>query len=104
MFAGWLITAALRAAQGSATVAILTSAGLLADAAAGQSDMFRVLLTISIGFGGLGFSHINDSFFWILTRYLGISVGLSATNVTQYQSINLPPSHRSKRSKQICLL
>ena len=75
MFAGWLITAALRAAQGSATVAILTSAGLLADAAAGQSDMFRVLLTISIGFGGLGFSHINDSFFWILTRYLGISVG-----------------------------
>ena len=75
MFAGWLITAALRAAQGSATVAILTAAGLLADAAAGQSDMFRVLLTISIGFGGLGFSHINDSFFWILTRYLGISVG-----------------------------
>ena len=75
MFAGWLITAALRAAQGSATVAILTSAGLLADAAASQSDMFRVLLTISIGFGGLGFSHINDSFFWILTRYLGISVG-----------------------------
>ena len=75
MFAGWLITAALRAAQGSATVAILTAAGLLADAAAGQSYMFRVLLTISIGFGGLGFSHINDSFFWILTRYLGISVG-----------------------------
>ena len=75
LFAGWLIAAALRAAQGSATVAILTAAGLLADAATGQSDMFRVLLTISIGFGGLGFSHINDSFFWILTRYLGISVG-----------------------------
>lgn len=75
LFAGWLIAAALRAAQGSATVAILTAAGLLADAAAGQSDMFRVLLTISIGFGALGFSHINDSFFWILTRYLGISVG-----------------------------
>ena len=75
MFAGWLIAAALRAAQGSATVAILTAAGLLADAAAGQSGMFQVLLTISIGFGALGFSHINDSFFWILTRYLGISVG-----------------------------
>ena len=75
LFAGWLIAAALRAAQGSATVAILTAAGLLADAAAGQPAMFQVLLTISIGFGALGFSHINDSFFWILTRYLGISVG-----------------------------
>ncbi len=75
MLAGFVIAAALRAAQGSATVAILTAGGLLADAAAGYSDTFRVLLTISIGFGGLGFSHINDSFFWILTRYLGISVG-----------------------------
>ncbi len=75
MLAGFVIAAALRAAQGSATVAILTTAGLLADATAGYSDTFRVLLTIAIGFGALGFSHINDSFFWILTRYLGISVG-----------------------------
>lgn len=75
MLAGFVIAAALRAAQGSATVAILTAGGLLADAATGYSDTFRVMLTIAIGFGALGFSHINDSFFWILTRYLGISVG-----------------------------
>ena len=75
ILAGFLIAAALRAAQGSATVAILTAAGLLSDAAAGYSDAYRVMITIAIGFGGLGFSHINDSFFWILTRYLGVSVG-----------------------------
>lgn len=75
LLAGFVIAAALRAAQGSATVAILTAAGLLADAASGYSDTYRVMITIAIGFGALGFSHINDSFFWILTRYLGISVG-----------------------------
>ena len=72
--AGFLISLALRAAQGSASVAILTTAGLLADATAGFSDNYRVMVAIAIGFGGLGLSHINDSFFWILTRYLGMSV------------------------------
>ena len=32
------------------------------------------MITIAIGFGGFGFSHINDSFFWILTKYLNMSV------------------------------
>ncbi|MDO5537463.1 MAG: GntP family transporter [Desulfovibrionaceae bacterium] len=72
--AGFLIAAALRASQGSATVAILTSAGLLSTACAGLPEMERVLVNIAIGFGSLGFSHINDSLFWILTKYLGISV------------------------------
>lgn len=72
--AGFLIAAALRASQGSASVAILTTAGLLADACMGFSDNYRVMVTIAIGFGALGLSHINDSFFWILTRYLGMSV------------------------------
>ena len=72
--AAFIIAAALRASQGSATVAILTTAGLLADAAAAYSDNYRVMITIAIGFGGFGFSHINDSFFWILTKYLNMSV------------------------------
>ena len=33
------------------------------------------LLTVAIGFGSLGLSHVNDSGFWIVTRYLGLSVG-----------------------------
>lgn len=76
ILAGFLISAALRASQGSATVAILTSAGLLAEpiAAAGYTDLQTVLVTIAIGFGGLGLSHINDSGFWIVTKYLGLTV------------------------------
>jgi len=74
--AGFFISLALRAAQGSATVAILTTAGLLADAvgSGGYSPFQVALITLSIGFGGLGLSHINDSGFWIVTKYLGVSV------------------------------
>ncbi|MFY9263186.1 MAG: GntP family transporter [Actinomycetaceae bacterium] len=76
ILAGFLIASALRASQGSATVAILTSAGLMVEpiAAAGYSEMQTVLVTLAIAFGGLGLSHINDSGFWIVTKYLGLSV------------------------------
>lgn len=75
--AAFVISMALRAAQGSATVAMLTTGGLLATAiAAGDySPMQVALITLAIGFGGLGLSHINDSGFWIVTKYLGLSVG-----------------------------
>lgn len=77
ILAGFVISLALRAAQGSATVAILTTCGLLASAVtAGEFSPVQVaLLTVAIGFGGLGLSHVNDSGFWIVTRYLGLSVG-----------------------------
>jgi GntP family gluconate:H+ symporter len=72
----FVISLALRAAQGSATVAILTTCGLLADAitGSGYSALQIALLSVAIGFGGLGLSHVNDSGFWIVTRYLGLSV------------------------------
>lgn len=74
---GFVISLVLRAAQGSATVAILTTCGLLAEsmASGGYSALQVALLTVAIGFGGLGLSHVNDSGFWIVTRYLGLSVG-----------------------------
>lgn len=77
ILAGFIISLALRAAQGSATVAILTTCGLLAEAvtAGGYSAVQTALLAVAIGFGGLGLSHVNDSGFWIVTRYLGLSIG-----------------------------
>lgn len=74
--AAFVISLALRAAQGSATVALLTTAGLLSEAIAtgGYSPVQIALITLAIGFGGLGLSHINDSGFWIVTKYLGLSV------------------------------
>ena len=73
----FVVSLALRAAQGSATVAILTTAGLLADAVAtgGYGTMQVVAITLAIAFGSLGLSHVNDSGFWVVTRYLGLGVG-----------------------------
>lgn len=72
----YVLSLALRAAQGSATVAMLTTAGLLAApvAAADMSALQMTMVMLAVGFGALGLSHINDSGFWIVTKYLGLSV------------------------------
>ncbi|MBL5824751.1 GntP family transporter [Serratia fonticola] len=72
--AAFIISLALRASQGSATVAILTTGGLLSEAVIGLNSMQLVLVTLATCFGGLGLSHVNDSGFWIVTKYLGLSV------------------------------
>ncbi|MDQ0615591.1 GntP family gluconate:H+ symporter [Microbacterium sp. W4I4] len=76
ILAGFLISQIMRAAQGSATVAIVTTAGLLLPAASalGLDTIHTALLAIAIGYGSLGLSHVNDSGFWVVTRYLGLSV------------------------------
>lgn len=74
MPAAFILSLALRASQGSATVAILTTCGLLSEAVMGLSQIQLVLVTLAACFGGLGLSHVNDSGFWIVTKYLGLSV------------------------------
>jgi len=72
----FILAAILRASQGSATVAIITTTGLLASAveAGGYSPVQTALILASVGFGAFGLSHVNDSGFWIVTRFLGLSV------------------------------
>lgn len=72
--AAFVLSLALRASQGSATVAILTTGGLLTQALTGHNELQRVLVTLAICFGSLGLSHVNDAGFWVVTRYLGLSV------------------------------
>ncbi|HFK7188686.1 GntP family transporter [Serratia odorifera] len=72
--AAFIISLALRASQGSATVAILTTGGLLSEAVSGLNAIQLTLVTLATCFGGLGLSHVNDSGFWIVTKYLGLSV------------------------------
>lgn len=74
--AAFLITLALRAAQGSATVAIVTTASLLsaAVAEAGYSPVQIAAIAVAVGFGSLGLSMVTDAGFWIVTRYLGLTV------------------------------
>lgn len=76
LLAAFLISLIMRAAQGSATVAITTTAGLLLPSVAvlGLDTIHVALVAIAIGYGALGLSHVNDSGFWVVTRYLGLSV------------------------------
>jgi Gnt-I system high-affinity gluconate transporter len=69
----WLIAALLRVCIGSATVAGLTTAGILVPLATGGT-VNKELLVLAIGAGSLMLSHINDSGFWMYKEYFNLSV------------------------------
>ncbi|CAN5195898.1 gluconate:H+ symporter [soil metagenome] len=69
----WIFATLVRIAQGSATVAMLTAAGLMASIVDGLSQPQLALVTVAIAAGATGFSHLNDSGFWIISRYFGMS-------------------------------
>ncbi|MFE5767831.1 gluconate:H+ symporter [Streptomyces sp. NPDC056485] len=71
----WLIAVAIRLATGSATVATISAAGLVAPLAAGMSTTETSLLVLAIGSGSLFFSHVNDAGFWLVKEYFGMTVG-----------------------------
>jgi GntP family gluconate:H+ symporter len=73
---GFIISLALRAAQGSATVAIVTTTGLLSAAVSGggYTPAQIAVIVIAIGFGALGLSHVTDAGFWVVVRYYGLTV------------------------------
>ncbi|EFL31045.1 gluconate permease [Streptomyces viridochromogenes DSM 40736] len=71
----WLIAVAIRLATGSATVATVSAAGLVAPLAADMSTTHAALLVLAIGAGSLFFSHVNDAGFWMVKEYFGLSVG-----------------------------
>lgn len=72
--AGFLLAGLTRVAQGSATVAMLTAAGLVAPIAqaAGLQGYDLALLVIAIASGASIVSHVNDSGFWLVSRYFQI--------------------------------
>lgn len=70
---GWLIAAVLRLCLGSATIAGLTAAGIVAPLAI-QSHVDPNLMVLSIGAGSLLFSHVNDSGFWLFKEYFNLSI------------------------------
>jgi gluconate:H+ symporter, GntP family len=71
---GWLVAVGIRLATGSATVATITAAGLVAQLAAGMDRAGPALLTLAIGSGSLFFSHVNDAGFWLVKEYFGLSL------------------------------
>jgi GntP family gluconate:H+ symporter len=68
----WLVAASIRVATGSATVATVTAAGVMAGVAS-QHLADPALLVLAIGSGSVFFSHVNDPGFWLVKAYLGTS-------------------------------
>ncbi len=69
----WILTAGLRLALGSATIAGLTAAGILYPLTS-QVNVDPNLLVLSIGAGSLFCSHVNDTAFWLFKEYFGLSM------------------------------
>jgi len=73
LFLPFLLAACLKTAQGSSTVALITTASIVAPL--GLEDTFMKTMTVlAIGAGSVVVSHANDSFFWVLTQLTGMDV------------------------------
>lgn len=77
LFLPFLLAACLKTTQGSSTVALITTASIVAPmlVALGLDDPFlRTMTVLAIGAGSTVVSHANDSFFWVLTQLTGMDV------------------------------
>lgn len=83
----WLLTAFVRVATGSATVAITAAAGLLGQDLAAMPSVNRELLVVAVGCGSLFLSHLNDGGFWLVQQSLGLTVGQTLRTWTVTETI-----------------
>jgi GntP family gluconate:H+ symporter len=72
---GWIVAVLIRLATGSATVATVTAAGIIAPVAVGLPPVQLALVVLAIGAGSVFFSHLNDAGFWLVKEYFGMTVG-----------------------------
>lgn len=70
----WLVAIIMRFAVGSTTVAMVTAAGIVTPLMASFPGTSPAILCLAIGAGGIGLSHVNDSGFWIVKEYYGMSL------------------------------
>jgi len=82
----WLVTVVIRVCVGSATVAGLTAAGILADVVAGGGADPN-LMVLAIGAGSLFGSHLNDSAFWMFKEYFNVGLGDTLRTWTVMETI-----------------
>jgi Gnt-I system high-affinity gluconate transporter len=84
---GWFIAAVLRVSLGSATVAGLTAAGIMAPVVAASSGVDPNLMVLAIGAGSLMFSHVNDSGFWMAKEYFNLTLKETVMSWTLMEGI-----------------
>ncbi len=76
IFLPFILAAILKTAQGSSTVAIITAATIIApmmDVLGLDSEMSRALAVLAVGAGAMTVSHINDSYFWVVSQFSGMN-------------------------------
>jgi gluconate:H+ symporter, GntP family len=74
LFLSWLVAAIIRIAQGSATVAMLTTAAMVYPIMSGSPLPYHpIYIFLAIGFGAMTFSWMNDSGFWVVGRLSGFT-------------------------------
>jgi len=70
----YVVATALRIAQGSATVAIITAAGIVAPLVKDIPGQSAELIVLALCAGGTILSHVNDAGFWLVNQYMGMTV------------------------------
>lgn len=83
---GWLISAIIRVAMGSATVAGLTTAGIIAPVVI-ATNTDPSLMVLAVGSGSLMLSHVNDSGFWLFKEYFNLSIRQTLKSWTIMETI-----------------
>jgi GntP family gluconate:H+ symporter len=87
MVLGWGIASLLRLAVGSATVAVITAASIMAPIAAAMPLVNKELLVVAIGAGSLIASHVNDGGFWLVKEYFNMTVPQTVATWTAMETI-----------------
>jgi GntP family gluconate:H+ symporter len=84
---GWIVAALVRVATGSATVAMMTAAGIVAPIAAAIPGTSAELLVLATGAGSLVLSHVNDAGFWLIKEYFNMTVPQTLASWTVAETI-----------------
>jgi GntP family gluconate:H+ symporter len=84
---GWSIASLLRLSVGSATVAVVTAASIMAPIAAAMPNVSKDLMVVAIGAGSLIASHVNDGGFWLVKEYFNMSVPQTVATWTVMETI-----------------
>src|SRR5271165_2866597 len=74
LFLGWAAAAVVRIATGSATVATITGAGIMAPIVIGNPAVSKELMVLAVGSGSIILSHVNDAGFWLVKEYFQLSL------------------------------
>ena len=85
LFVAFLLSALLKTAQGSSTVAIITIAAImepLLGTFSLESELDKVLTVLAIGAGALTVSHVNDSYFWVVSQFSEFSLKTALKSFT----------------------